>query len=187
MRIKLLGILLSLVLFGCRDQMPTKEDVVNNYFEAFDAGNYAELSQGIGDSIIIVEGDYVMPYTRAAYYEVFKWDSVFRPSYEVLDMTQAGDQLLITVSSTSERYRFLKNNPMVCQRRISFRSGKISKIETLDCPGVDWSVWQSQRDSLVEWTSRHHPELDGFIHDMTLSGAVKYSKAIELYQAREVE
>lgn len=71
---------------------------------------------------------------------------------------------------------------MTCQYKISFNSGKISKIEELECKDADWNIWQKKRDSLVSWTKKNHPELDGFINDMTMNGAINYLKAIELYE-----
>lgn len=71
---------------------------------------------------------------------------------------------------------------MTCQYKISFNSEKISKIEELECENVDWDIWRKKVDSLVRWTRKNHPELDGFINDMTVNGALHYIKAIELYK-----
>jgi len=40
---------------------------------------------------------------------------------------------------------------------------------------------------LVVWVEENHPELDGFIHDMTMKGAQDYVNSIELYEARRGE
>ena len=71
---------------------------------------------------------------------------------------------------------------MTCQYKISFISGKISEIESLECKGADWQIWQKEVNSLVSWIKINHPILDGFINDMTMNGAMNYLKAIELYE-----
>ena len=76
---------------------------------------------------------------------------------------------------------------MACGYKISFNNGKISKLEELECTGADWNIWQNEVNTLVNWVKKHHPELDGFIHDLTMEGAVKYLKAIELYDNRTQE
>jgi len=50
-------------------------------------------------------------------------------------------------------------------------SDKITKIEALECSDANWNVWQAERDSLVNWVKINHPELDGFINDLTMNGA----------------
>ncbi|WPP49957.1 hypothetical protein [Catalinimonas niigatensis] len=59
------------------------------------------------------------------------------------------------------------------------------KLESLECLNADWNIWQTERDSLVNWTRNNHPKLDGFIHDLTMDGAINYLKAIELYEKRK--
>lgn len=89
---------------------------------------------------------------------------------------------MATVASKSLRYAFLKNNPLTCRFTIVFNSGKISRIESGECVGADWDIWEKKRDSLVGWIKKNHPYLDGFINDMTMDGAIHYLKAIELYK-----
>ena len=143
---------------------------------------YNELKTLINDSITIVAGDYVMPYTDDSFYEEFKWDSTFRPSYKIVELEEKNNQVIALVTLNSVRNEFLKNNTMTCQYQISFNSGKISKIEELECKDADWNIWKKERDSLVSWVKKNHPELDGFINDMTMNGAINYLKAIELYE-----
>ena len=68
---------------------------------------------------------------------------------------------------------------------VYFESGKISRIENLDCPDANWETWGKQVDSLVNWTKENHPGLNGFIHDLTMKGAQDYMKAIALYKNRK--
>jgi PBP1b-binding outer membrane lipoprotein LpoB len=176
---------LTTLLTGCATQRPTPGELVTEYYEAFNFSDYSRITTVIADSITIVEGEYVMPYSQESFYEQFKWDSVFQPTYEILEVENQNNQIIATVVSSSKRYRFLKNDPLTCQFRISFNSNKITKLEAIDFLDTDWEVWQTERDSLVNWTSRNHPELDGFIHDLTMKGAINYLKAIELYENRK--
>lgn len=166
---------------GCSDQKLTHQETVTKYFNARDASDFKELKKVINDSITITAGDYVMQYDQNSFYEQFKWDSVFRPSYKIVESKEKNNQMIVTVAQDNVRNKFLKNNPLVCQFKISFTSGKISRLEELECISTDWNIWQKERDSLVSWINKNHPELDGFINDMTMSGSIDYLKAIELY------
>lgn len=180
---KTIAILLFLIfLTGCNNQNLTYKETVTNYYNAFDSSDYNEIRKRISDSITIIGGDYVMPFTRDSFHEQFRWDSVFKPSYKILEIEDENDKIIATVASKSSRYEFLKNNPLTTKFRISFKSGKISKIETLESINADWNIWQKERDSLVDWVEKNHPELDGFINDLTMNGAHDYLKAIELYE-----
>lgn len=169
-------------LSGCSNQKLTHKETVTKYYNAFNSSDYNKIKTLINDSITIIEGDYVMPFTHDSFYEHFKWDSIFKPSYEVVEIKEKNNQIIASVAANSLRYEFLKNNPLTCHYKISFNSGKISKIETLECNGADWDIWQRQRDSLVSWINKKHPKLDGFIHDLTMNGAINYLKAIELHK-----
>lgn len=175
-------LLLLYFLMGCNDQKLTHQETVAKYYSARDAANYNELKALINDSITITSGDYVMPYTQDSFYEEFKWDSVFRTSYKIVELEEKNNQVITSLALKSTRLEFLKNNPMTCRYKISFNSGKISKIEELECKDADWIIWKKEVDSLVSWIKKNHDELDGFINDMTMNGAINYLKAIELYE-----
>ncbi|WP_299215729.1 hypothetical protein [uncultured Dokdonia sp.] len=170
---------------GCNHQKVTHQETVTSYYQARDTGDFEQLKTLVHDSITIISGDYVMPYNPTSFYEVFKWDSIFKPSYTLVDVEEQNDQVIASVAMSSLRNEFLKNELMTCQYEISFTAGNISRIKELDCKDVDWGVWAKERDSLVNWTKVHHPELDGFINDMTMNGALQYLKAIAFYKNRK--
>lgn len=163
----------------------TSSELVTEYYGAFNSSDFNRLNAIIADSITIVEGEYVMLYTKDSFYEQFKWDSIFQPTYRIVEIEEVNSHIIATVASSSKRYKFLKNDPLTCRFRISLNSNKITKLESLDCLSADWNTWQSERDSLVDWTRKNHPELDGFIHDQSMDGAIDYLNAIELYEKRE--
>ena len=178
-------LLLVLLLFlaGCTHQALSPEESATKYYSTFDSGNFNELKTVINDSITIVSGDYTTTYSQKDFYQFFKWDSIFKPAYEILELDQKDGNIIVTGTQKNMRNKFLKNNPLLFKQKISFNSGKISTIEDINIEGPNWAVWSKQRDSLVDWTKIHHPELDGFIYDLTMQGAQNYLKAIKLYEA----
>lgn len=183
MKKSLLLLAMLLLIIAC-NRKSHRINQVTDYYTAFNDSDYKQLKSLITDSISIIEGDYTMPFTHETFYEQFKWDSIFRPTFKVVALEELNNQVLATVEVHSLRFDFLKNNPLTCQHQISFESGKITKFETLDCMDADWAIWEKERDSLVLWIGKQHPELDGFINDLTMNGAIKYLKAIELYKSR---
>lgn len=177
-------ILFLFTLTGCENKSLTRSELVTEYYSAFNSSDFDRITTVISDSITIEEGEYVTPYSNQSFYEQFKWDSIFQPTYEIVELEDQNDQVIVTVASSSKRYEFLQNDPLTCRFIISFQSNKITKLESLECLDANWIAWQTERDSLVNWTSRHYPELDGFIHDLTMNGAINYLKAIELYENR---
>jgi hypothetical protein len=183
MKNTLLLLVLLVIFASCNEQSISNKETVENYYNARANANFKELGKFVSDSVTIVAGDFVMPYDSAGFYEEFKWDSVFKPSYKVLGLKEENNKVIATIAINSIKHEFLKNSAMTCEYKISFSSGKIAKIEELDCKDADWASWQQERDSLVNWINKEHPELNGFINDMTMMGAQNYLKAIELYKA----
>lgn len=171
-------------LTGCDERKLSHQEIVTKYYEARDALNYNKAMTCVNDSLTVVAGDFVMPYNQDNYYEVFKWDSIFQPSYEIVELEEKDNQVIASVTLKSLRNEFLKNSTMTCEYKISFIAGKISKIESLECKDADWDSWQKEVNSLVNWVKINQPQLDGFINDLTMNGAINYLKAIELYKNR---
>lgn len=161
-----------------RNQAPTE---IIKYYKGFQNADYNEIKATIADSITITEGKYVMGFTSESYYGQFAWNSVFNPTYDVVDVSLKDQHWLATVSVRSSRFEFLKNNPLKTTQRFYLDNGKISKIENVDFINVDWNSWQIQKESLVQWIRENHPELDRFIEDLSKDGGLKYKKAITLY------
>ena len=185
MHLRSFTLLAIALLLRCTNSNQSKSSLATEYYQAFDESDFKRISEVIADTIVVAEGEYVTRYSSDSFYTQFKWDSTFNTRYQITDLKEDGDNVFLTVSSSSIRYNFLRNNPLICEFKVSFKNQKISRIDVLGCPNADWGVWQAERDSLVSWTSIHHPELDGFINDLTMAGALNYLKAIEYYQSNE--
>lgn len=169
-------------LSSCNTSIESEKKIVEEYFEALDAGNFERARAVVSDTLTISEGDFSTDYSGKAFYEHFRWDSIFQPSYAILELRQEEDGIFAVVSSSSVRYKFLGNDPLSCERRITFKDGKIRKITIGSCPDAKWELWQARRDTLVNWTAENHPDLDGFINDLSMKGAQNYMQAMELYE-----
>lgn len=185
MKYKGIILLVALSVIACKEIHQTNQEITKKYFEARNSVEFSDVKMLINDSLIVVEGDHMMSYSQESFYEVFKWDSIFQTSYDIVELKEVNDQVLASITLSSIRNSFLKNELMTCKFKLSFNSGKISKIESLDCLGADWNIWGKERDDLVNWISENHPELNGFIYDMTMEGAINYLRAIELYESIE--
>lgn len=181
MNYRLFILSLFLISIGCNNEQMTHQEIVAKYYNALDSGNHNEIQAVISDSVTLVSGDYVTPYNRDSYYEFFQWDSIFIPSYKIIGAEEKNNGVIVTVAQKNVRNEFLKNNPLVYKVKVSFDSGKISKMEDLEYIDVNWETWSHERDSLVSWIKNNHPELDGFVNDMTMKGAKDYLRAIELF------
>ncbi|MBU2920850.1 hypothetical protein KO504_05815 [Winogradskyella psychrotolerans] len=181
-------ILLIIIVFtSCAEKQHTASKQIKTYYNGYKNSDYKLIKKVLADSLTTVFGDYTTTYSHQSYYEQFKWDSIFKPDYELVNLNHEDGQLVATVSMRSLKLEFLKNNPMTCRYQFQFTAEKISRIKELDCNDVNWSIWQNEVNALANWIKLNHPETDGFIHDLSMKGAIDYVKAIELYKNREVD
>tara|TARA_R110000868_G_scaffold220806_1_gene472219 strand:- start:1896 stop:2198 length:303 start_codon:yes stop_codon:yes gene_type:complete len=89
------------------------------------------------------------------------------------------------ISKIDKRLSFLHHEPIVTNQVIRFDKDKIISIETTEYVIFNDSTFVKNRDGLVNWIDENHPELNGFIHDQTENGGLKYLKAIELYRNKK--
>ena len=178
-------LLLLFCLVACSTIAPSPKETVTKYYQARNVGDFKAIQECVNDSITITEGDYVMPYDGDSFYEVYKWDSIFQPSYKIVQLEEKEGEVLATVTLNSLRNEFLRNSDMTCKFNFSFKGQKISKIAVMDCVDADWATWEKERDSLVRWIDSNHPRLNGLIYAMTMKGAINYMEAIALYKAEK--
>lgn len=185
MRTATYTILLLLVISACSSKDTSRIETVKNYYSGFNNGDYKLIETQLSDSLTITEGDYVMNFTPETFETHFKWDSVFVPQVKIINIEQQENDLLVTISASSKRFEFLKNNPLVTKHLVHFTNGKISRIDNVDFINTDWKLWTKQKEGLTQWIANNHKELDGFMIDQTLQGGLNYLKAINLYSNRE--
>lgn len=184
---KTIGILVlwALAFFSCKTAPKKETDkigIARQYYQALDRSDGPAMEKLLADSLFTQEGDYRQTFSRAAYREWVKWDAVFEPRYEILQIAQESEGVVAKISKGDKRIFFLHKAPIVTQQVIRFDGNKISGVETIDYIGFNESTFLDNRGKLLRWIEEHHPELNGFLYDQTESGGMNYLKAIELYQ-----
>ncbi|MCB0372268.1 MAG: hypothetical protein KDD31_04565 [Muricauda sp.] len=168
-----------------RSEKIDKTKIAEDYISALDNSDYNKVADMFLDSIRFNEMEYIRTFTREGYRDLIQWDSVFQPSYKVLEMKEAGEELHLKVSKTCDRIMFLQGEPFISREVIKFKEGAIYSVDVVEYVDFNDSLWSANRENLVLWIDEHHPELNGFIYDQTKKGAVNYLKAMDLYRNRK--
>ncbi|MDH7912858.1 hypothetical protein [Winogradskyella sp. SYSU M77433] len=185
---KIILIILAIITLNCKNTFSENENlnIAKQYYKALDHSDSSLMNKLIADSLTthITEYNYTEVFSKKRYVEDWlKWDSVFNPTYKILDIVEDNENVKVKVSKVDERILFLHQQPIITIEEITFLNGKPTKIEsTYDIFNVE--KFSKNVEDLVNWINDNHPELNGFLHDQTKSGGIKYLKAIELYKKK---
>lgn len=183
-KIIVLAFLLTIGFTSCKNSKKEidKLEIAKQYYKVLDNSDDSGIAALLTDSLITKESDYEQTFSLAEYIEWLKWDSVFDPTYETLQIEQENGVVKARVSKIDKRIFFLHEGPIVTNQTIRFDDDKIISIETTDYVNFKDTIFIKNRSNLLSWVDENHPELKGFIHDQTKKGGLKYLKAIELYE-----
>ena len=164
-----------------------KLEIAKTYYEVLDKSNVSGIETLLTDSLLTKETEYnyKQTFSRKEYVEWLKWDSVFEPTYKILEIEEKNGTVKAKISKIDKRISFLHNEPIVTEQVIHFENDKITSIETTKYVIFNDSVFVKNRDTFVNWIDKNHPELNGFLYDQTKTGGIKYLKAIELYENKK--
>lgn len=183
-------LLLVIGLISCqtskkeKDREISKLKIAKKYYKALNNSNSREMFTLISDSIVVREDmdDYEERFSKSGYNKWLEWDSVFNPTYKILTIKQEGDVVKAKISKIDKRIYFLHKEPMVWNDVILFENNKIVRVKRVNYETFDVSKLVENREKLVSWIDKNHPELNGFLFPQTKAIGIKYLKAIELYQ-----
>ena len=182
----ILSLLIVIGLISCRssEKKINALDIAAKYYKALDQSDASAMAHLLNDSLVTKETsyDYEQTFTKVEYLEWLKWDSVFDPTYEILEMERDDESIKAKISKIDKRISFLHEQPIVTKQVIRFYQDKIASVETAEYVLFNDSTFVKNRDSLLNWIDENYPELNGFINDQTAAGGRRYLKAIELYQ-----
>ena len=186
---KKIAICISLIIIAisCRskNEQIDRIKIAEKYIHALNASDYHQLAGLFKDSIRFNEMDYIRTFAKEDYHTLFQWDSIFNPTYKILEVREEGDALHLKISKECDRILFLLEEPFITREIMTITENKIQRIDIIEYVDFNDAVWSDNRKDLVSWIDQHNPELNGFIYDQTKEGALKFQKAMELYKNRQ--
>ncbi len=188
---KTILIFLLIVLGSISCKNGTKEidrlQLAKHYYKVLDNSDHTEIKTLLTDSLLTreTEYDYEQTFSLKEYEEWLQWDALFEPTYNILQIAEEGETVKVTVSKLDQRIAFLHKKPIVTDQVLHFKKNKITSIETTNYVIFNDSIFVKNREALVNWIAKNHPELNGFIYDQTKEGGEKYLKAMALYNNRK--
>ncbi|THD67403.1 hypothetical protein E7Z59_07005 [Robertkochia marina] len=176
-------ILISIFLASCNldEKKIDQLSIATEYYSALDKSNYSEIDLWFSDSLAIKEEAYEQVYSQEEYIEFLKWDSTFNPSYEILEIEKIEKGIKAKISKSDKRIQFLHKEPFITNQTIKFDKNKITSVE-IEYVNFNDSIWEINKNQLLNWIDQNHPELNGFIYDQTKNGGKKFLRAMELYK-----
>ena len=162
-------------------------EIAKKYYEILNNSDVSEIAYILTDSIVIKENedDYQETFSKQGYVAWLEWDSVFSPTYKILEMEQENGVVKAKISKIDQRILFLHEEPMVWTEIIRCNNNKIISVDRIKYEVFNVAKFLKTRDELVSWIDKNHPQLSGFLHDQTEPGGIKYLKAIDLYKNRQ--
>lgn len=188
-RIIIISFLIIVGVISCKisEKEIDKLEIAKSYYKALDSSDDSKIALLLTDSLVTKETEYnyEQTFSLEEYIDWLKWDAVFDPTYEILQIEQEDNIVKAQISKIDKRISFLHQKPIVTNQIIRFDNDKIFCIETTEYVIFNDSTFIKNRDGIVSWMDENHPELQGFIHDQTETGGLNYLKAIELYKNRK--
>jgi len=176
-------------LLGCKtsEKEVDKLELAKRYYKFLDSSDASSMLTLLGDSIVIRESEdnYEERFSQKGYTDWLEWDAVFKPTYKIIEIEQDIDMVKAKISKIDKRLFFLHEEPMVWNEIIQFDNNKITRVERVKYEVFDISRFVKNREELVLWVDKNHPELNGFLEAQTKSVAMKYLKALELFQNKK--
>lgn len=179
--------LTAIILMSCENkQIQSKNiEITKQYFKVLNHAEPSKVMNWLANSLKITEEEYRQTYSKNEYSKVLQWDSVFTPNYRVLNIEEKDAIVNVKISKIDQRISFLHDNePFVTNHQIKFHEGKIVEIAT-DYVNFNYAAWEKNKTELLSYINQNHPELNGFLNDLTKDGGIKFLKAITFYNNKK--
>ncbi len=180
-------ICLSSLFISCnnkKEASKNKVEIVKTYYNALNNKDINTLSTILADSVLQKELDYKIPFNKATYLELCKWDMALDANYKIISITEVDRGVKAKITKSGKRLQFLHERPTIAEDFFEFDGDKIRTLGATKFIVFDEKTFLKNRKKLTTFIDNNHPELNGFLYDQTPKGAVKYLKAIELFETQ---
>ena len=179
-------LLITIGITSCKNSEKEldKLEIAKKYYVSINNSNPSETTELITESFTTIDDGFEQKYSGNEYAEWVKWDSVFQPTYEILEIGQENGTVKAKISKIDKRISFLHHEPIITNETIQFEGNRIKNINRTSA-SFNVEKFVKNRDELVNWITENQPELNGFLNDQTKSGGMNYLKAIELYRNKK--
>ncbi|MEO8772729.1 MAG: hypothetical protein ABI371_00230 [Gelidibacter sp.] len=188
-KIIVLSLFLTFGFISCKtsEKEIDKLEIAKKYYKFLDSSDGSGMFALLGESIVVRENedDYEENFSKEGYLEWLEWDSVFDPTYKILEIEQENETIKAKISKIDKRIFFLHDEPMVWNEIIRFDNNKIVRVDRIRYEDFNVAIFIKNRDELLSWIDENHPELNGFLNAQTKSVGMKYLEAIELHQSKK--
>jgi len=103
----ILLLLLTIGFISCKNSEKEIDELViaKKYYEILDKSNVSGIEILLTDSLLTkeTEYDYEQKFSKKEYVEWLKWDSVFEPTYEILEIEQENGIVKAKISKMDKR------------------------------------------------------------------------------------
>jgi len=166
-----------------KDTSTSVLELANKYYQALDSSDSLTMPTLLSDTIIIREDadDYEEQFSKEGYITWLKWESVFDPSYTILDIQEVNGTVTAKISKIDKRIAFLHEEPMIWSETITFDKDKIVNVTRTEYEVFNLPLFLENRAKLVQWIDENHPDLSGFLFPQNETKARMYLDAIRLY------
>lgn len=176
-------LLIAITTISCKTSEKEIEplQIAEQYYSVLNNAEITEMNNLLADRLLTKEGVYQQVYSPEEYSEFLKWDAVFEPSYEILEMEYRDGVVHAKISKSDKRILFLHESPFIINQTIKFYKDRITSVET-EYENFDQATWGKNKNDLLTWMNRNHPEFNEVIYDQTESSARQFLKVIEMYK-----
>lgn len=157
------------------------QKVAIDYYQALNISDFKTIQNLHYDSVRVGGDGYFTTYSLDGYLNWLEWDSVFNPTYEIMELHELDGSVEVIVSKYCKRILFLNEEPTITKEVLKYKEGKIFSLTVTESISFNEEKWVQNREALLIWMRENHPEFDEFIYDQTKQGAFNYSTAIDLY------
>jgi hypothetical protein len=178
----LFALIALLLITACKEETD-KLDLIQQYYEGLNSGDYKKASSVLSDQFIMRENEdnFEVSFSPEKFHDWFQWDSVFQPTYEIKASELVNDTLRIAISKKCDRIMLFNEAPLTNLAYFEISDGKIKAINRYKYLVADWNKWMKNKDQFLQFVHTEIPEYKDMEKVQNYEYGEKFAKAIQLY------